>query len=146
MDKFSIEDKGYSIAEVNKFVDDVILQTESNLDKLRKSHEEIDNLRKEVNHYKEIEKDLQTALNKAEQGSDDIRKSALQEKEVIINEARKNASRIVNDALLRAERAEIKAETLERNVRIFKKKLKLVVEQQLAVVEEIEDLHVDDRN
>ena len=67
-------------------------------------------------------------------------------KEVIINEARKNASRIVNDALIRAERAEIKAETLERNVRIFKKKLKLVVEQQLAVVEEIEDLHVDDRN
>ncbi len=146
MDKFSIEDKGYSIAEVNKFVDDVILQTESNLDKLRKSHEELDNLRKEVSHYKEIEKDLQTALNKAEQGSNDIRKSALQEKEVIINEARKNASRIVNDALLRAERAEIKAETLERNVRIFKKKLKLVVEQQLAVVEEIEDLHVDDRN
>ena len=146
MDKFSIEDKGYSIAEVNKFVDDVILQTESNLDKLRKSHEEIDNLRKEVNHYKEIEKDLQTALYKAQQGSNDIRKSALQEKEVIINEARKNASRIVNDALLRAERAEIKAETLERNVRIFKKKLKLVVEQQLAVVEEIEDLHVDDRN
>ena len=146
MDKFSIEDKGYSIAEVNKFVDDVILQTESNLDKLRKSHEEIDNLRKEVNHYKEIEKDLQTALSNAQQGSNDIRKSALQEKEVIINEARKNASRIVNDALIRAERAEIKAETLERNVRIFKKKLKLVVEQQLAVVEEIEDLHVDDRN
>ena len=146
MDKFSIEDIGYSIAEVNKFVDDVILQTESNLDKLRKSHEEIDNLRKEVNHYKEIEKDLQTALSNAEQGSNDIRKSALQEKEVIINEARKNASRIVNDALIRAERAEIKAETLERNVRIFKKKLKLVVEQQLAVVEEIEDLHVDDRN
>lgn len=146
MDKFSIEDKGYSIAEVNKFVDDVILQTESNLDKLRKSHEELENLRKEVSHYKEVENDLQTALQKAEQGSNDIRKSALQEKEVIINEARKNASRIVNDALLRAERAEIKAETLERNVRIFKKKLKLVVEQQLAVVEEIEDLHVDDRN
>ena len=58
----------------------------------------------------------------------------------LIEEARKNASRIVNDALLRAEKIEIKADTLERNMRIFKKKLKLVVEQQLTVIDEIEDL------
>ena len=143
MDKFTVVDKGYSIAEVNKFVDDVIKQTESNLDKLKKSHDELDNIKKELNHYKEMEKELQTALYNAEQSSNDIKKSALQEKEIIINDARKNASRIVNDALLRAERAEIKADTLERNVRIFKKKLKLVVEEQLAVVEEIEELNID---
>ena len=33
---------------------------------------------------------------------------------------------------------------LERNVRIFKKKMKLVIEQQLAVVDEIEVLDLDD--
>lgn len=68
------------------------------------------------------------------------KKTSYDEKNTIIEEARKNASRIVNDALLRAEKIEIKADTLERNMRIFKKKLKLVVEQQLTVIDEIEDL------
>ena len=143
MDKFTIEANGYSVSEVNKFVDDVIKQTESNLDKLKKSHEELEKAKQELNHYKEIESNLNDALYKAEQSSNEIKKSALSERDIIISDARKNASRIVNDALIRAEKAELKADTLERNVRIFKKKLKLVVEQQLAVVEEIEDLHMD---
>ena len=143
MDKFTIETNGYSVSEVNKFVDDVIKQTESNLDKLKKSHEELEKTKQELLHYKEIEINLNNALYKAEQSSSEIKKSALAERDVIISDARKNASRIVNDALLRAEKAELKADTLERNVRIFKKKLKLIVEQQLAVVEEIEDLHMD---
>ena len=66
----------------------------------------------------------------------------IEEKNAIIEEARKNASRIVNDALLRAEKIEIKTDTLERNLRIFKKKLKLVVEQQLTVIDEIEELEL----
>ena len=143
MDKFTIETNGYSVSEVNKFVDDVIKQTESNLDKLKKSHEELEKTKQELLHYKEIEINLNNALYKAEQSSSEIKKSALAERDVIISDARKNASRIVNDALLRAEKAELKADTLERNVRIFKKKLKLIVEQQLAVVEEIEELHMD---
>ena len=143
MDKFTIETNGYSVSEVNKFVDDVIKQTESNLDKLKKSHEELENAKNELKHYKEIESNLNDALYKAEQSSNEIKKSALSERDIIIADARKNASRTVNDALIRAEKAELKADTLERNVRIFKKKLKLVVEQQLAVVEEIEDLHMD---
>ena len=39
---------------------------------------------------------------------------------------------------------ELKADLLERNVRIFKKKLRLVIEQQLSVVDEIEELKLDD--
>ena len=46
----------------------------------------------------------------------------------------------MNDALLRTEKIEIKADTLERNIITFKRKLKLIVEQQLAVVEDIEEL------
>ena len=65
------------------------------------------------------------------------------EKNTIIEDAKKNASRIVNDALLRAEKVELKADTLERNMKIFKKKLKLVVEQQLAVIDEIEELKIE---
>lgn len=143
MDKFMVVERGYSITEVNKFVDDVIAQTESMLDKMKKQHKEGVELKLELERYKKMEADLRNALFKAEQSSSDIKKQAYEERDTIIEEARKNASRIVNDALLRAEKIELKTDTLERNLRIFKKKLKLVVEQQLAVVEEIEELKLD---
>ena len=143
MDKFKIEENGYSVSEVNKFVSDVINQTEAMLDKMKAQKNEIDRLNAELIKYQNIEKNLQDALYKSEEQAQNIRKSAYEEKEAIINDARLNASRIVNDALLRAEKAEIKADTLERNTRIFKKKLKLIVEQQLSVVDEIEELKLD---
>ena len=67
----------------------------------------------------------------------------MEEAKIIVEDAKRNASRIVNDALIRSEKIEIKADTLERNIRIFKKKLKLIVEQQLSVVDEIEELKID---
>ena len=143
MEKFKIEDKGYSVSEVNKFVSDVIEQTESMLNKMKAQKEEIDRLNKELVKYTSIEKNLQDALYKSEEQAQNIRKSAYEEKEVIINDAKTNASRIVNDALLRAEKADIKADNIERNIRIFKKKLKLIVEQQLSVVDEIEELEIE---
>ena len=143
MDKFTVEPNGYSITEVNKFVSDVISQTESILGKMKEQKSEIERLNKELEKYQNIEKNLTDALYKSEEQAQNIRKSAYEEKEIIINDAKTNASRIVNDALLRAEKAEIKAETIERNVRIFKKKLKLVVDQQLAVVDEIEELKIE---
>jgi cell division initiation protein len=143
MDKFTIEPNGYSVKEVNKFVSDVISQTESILSKLKEQKNEIDRLNKELEKYKDIEKNLTSALYKSEEQAQNIRKSAYEEKEVIINDAKTNASRIVNDALLRAEKADIKADNIERNIRIFKKKLKLIVEQQLSVVDEIEELEIE---
>ena len=68
---------------------------------------------------------------------------AREESNMIVTDAKNNASRIVNEALLRAEKIEIKAETLENNIKIFKRKLKLIMEQQMAVVEEIEVLDLE---
>ena len=142
MEKFTITDKGYSVPEVNKFIDNVISHTESMLDKMKKQQKEIEIMKKELDNYKKVEQELKGALFKAEQSSTDIKKQAYDEKNVIIEEARRNASKIVNEALLRAEKIELRADTLERNMRIFKKKLKLVVEQQLSVIDEIEELEL----
>ena len=66
------------------------------------------------------------------------------ESERIIDEAKRNASRIVNDALIRSERIELKREQAERNLRVFKNRLRSIVEQQLSVVDEIEMLEVEE--
>ena len=58
MDKFTIVERGYSISEVNKFVSDVIAQTESMLEKMKNQHYEHQDLKKEIENYKKIETDL----------------------------------------------------------------------------------------
>lgn len=143
MDKFNYEANGYNRKEVNKFIDDVIIHTEDIIKRVKTQQQEIERLKQDIDRYKRIEETLKNSLYKAEETSSSIKKQALEERNIIIEDAKKNASRIVNDALLRAEKIEIKADTLERNIKIFKKKLKLIVEQQLAVVEEIEELKID---
>ena len=125
---------------INKFIDDVIVQTEAVINRVKSQQDEIKSLQKELEHYKKIEETLKSALLNAEKASNDIKKNAIEESKIIIMDAKRNASHIVNDALLRAEKIEVKADTLERNIITFKRKLKLIVEQQLAVVEDIEEL------
>lgn len=143
MEKFSYEANGYNRSEVNKFISDVIKQTEGIIKKCREQSVEIEKLKKELTHYKSLEDTLKTAIMKAEETGDNIKRMAREEHELIVKDAKNNASRIVNEALLRAEKIENQADTLERNMKIFKRKLKVIMEQQMAVVEEIEVLELD---
>lgn len=140
MEKFSREQDGYNKKEVNKFIDDVIVQTEAVINRVKTQQEEIKSLKRELDHYKKIEETLKSALLNAEKASNDIKKNAIEESKIIVMDAKRNASHIINDALLRAEKIEIKADTLERNIIVFKRKLKLIIDQQLSVVDDIEEL------
>ena len=143
MEKFSYEANGYNRVEVNQFVSDVITQTEGIIKKCREQRSDIEKLKAELEHYRNLEKTLNLAIIKAEETADNIKKVAREESEMIVTDAKNNASRIVNEALLKAEKIQASADTLEQNMKIFKRKLKLIIEQQLAVVEEIEVLELD---
>ena len=143
MEKFSYEANGYNRREVNQFVNDVITQTEGIITKCRAQSAELEKLRAELEHYKTLEDTLKTAIIKAEETGDNIKRMARQESEIIVSDAKHNASRIVNEALLKAEKIENNADMLEKNMKIFKRKLKIIVEQQMAVVEEIETLELE---
>ena len=143
MEKFSYEANGYNRREVNQFVSDVIAQTEGIIKKCRAQGQEVEQLKKELEHYKSMENALQTAILKAEETGDNIKRMAREEHDMIVRDAKNNASRIVNEALLKAEKIENNADTLEKNIKIFKRKLKVIMEEQMAVVDEIELLELD---
>lgn len=142
MEKFSYEANGYNRSEVNQFISDVIKETEGIISRVKSQNNEIEELRKELEHYKELENTLKSAIIKAGETGDSIEKLAYEKSELIVNDAKHNASRIVNEALLKAEKIENNAEILEKNMKIFKMKLKQIMEQQKAVVEEIEVLEL----
>ena len=64
------------------------------------------------------------------------------ESEIILEDAKRNASRIINESLLKAEKADMEAEMLKRNVNIFKRKLRGIIEAQLEMVEDIEKVEM----
>jgi cell division initiation protein len=143
MEKFSYEANGYNRSEVNQFISEVISETEGIITRVRRQNDEIESLKKEIEHYKSIESTLNHAIIKAEETSDNIKKMAREESELIIADAKNNASRIVNEALLRADKIENQTEILEKNMKIFKRKLKVIMEQQMAVIDEIEVLEIE---
>lgn len=144
MEKFSYEANGYNRNEVNNFVNDVITQTEGIIVKCKEQRTEIQRMKEELQHYREIENSLKDAVMRAETTGDNIKKMAREEANILISDAKHNASRIVNEALLKAEKIEMKAETLERNIKVLKRKLKLIIEQQMEIVDEIEVLDLRD--
>lgn len=148
MDKFEIKFRGYDTVQVNKFVDDTITKYEEILDRLKQSDREVESLKQELEHYRDIESTLKRAIFSAEDKCDQMKHLAREESEILISDAKKNANRIVNDALLKAEKAEEDTIRLRRNINYFKRKLKRIIEGQLEIVDEIEeiDMRSNDRD
>lgn len=144
MEKFSYETNGYNRSEVNQFISDVIKETEVILSRVKTQNIQIQELKKELNHYKNMKNTIDDAIIKSTSTGEEIRRIAREESDIIIDNARHNASRIVNEALLKAEKINQQRDLLEKNMKIFKRKLKLIMEQQMAVVEEIEILELEE--
>lgn len=143
MEKFNYEENGYNRNEVNHFINDVIRQTEDIINKYRRQEVELDRIKSELRHYQQMEEVMKQSVFNAEANGEHIRKLAKEEADMIISDAKHNADRIVNEALLKAEKIEVNREVLEKNMKIFKRKLKLIIEQQMAVVDEIEVLELE---
>ena len=153
MQKFSRTLHGYNPDEVNSYLDEIIAQVESMIESNRQKNEQILILKNELSKRESNEEvlkkaqkfdELETTLNKAivmaQDTGEHIRRVAKQERDLILEEAKKNASLIINDALVRSEKIEYQATLLRKNIIMFKRKLKINLEEQLKLVDDIEVL------
>ncbi len=140
MRKFNTSISGYNKDEVNAFVNQVVKEYESMLIKLKNRDEEIKKLASRLDHYEGMESALNKAMLVAEDSSNKIRQLAKDEANIIIENAKKNASRIVNDSLIKAERVDMEADQLKRRLKIYKARIKQVVEEQLEMVNDIDQI------
>lgn len=148
MEKFNRTLRGYDPDEVNRFLDKVINQVEQMVSEMKLKDREISELKgleienrklkDQIEQYIRMEETLNKAILMAQRTSEQIKLAAHDESEAIIDDAKKNASRIVNEALLKAEKTEQEANMLRRNINIFKRRVKDIVEQQLEVVKELD--------
>ena len=159
MEKFSRVLRGYDPDEVNAFLDQIIKQVEVMVGEIKAKDAKIaslkeqvsgmseeinnvDHLKEKLAQYERIEGTLNRAIIMAQKTSDQIKSTAHRESEILLDEAKKNASRIVNEALLKAEKTEAETAMLRRNINTFKRKLKDIIESQLEIVEDIEKVEL----
>lgn len=140
MDNFNQSQMGYDKKEVNEFVDYVIKKTEENIDTIKSQNEEIKRLNLELEKYKRMESSYQYLNTQTEYTTTEIKRLAEQQADLIIKEAKDNASRIVNDALIKAQKIQNDKELLNKNIIICKKKIRNALMEQLDLIEEIEML------
>lgn len=168
-DGYNIEEVNRFLDKVIRKVEEMMTenkQKEAKIAELQKSLSEIDNedikqkvqklkeyesvgskediivLKTKLEQYEKMESTLQNALLYSQKACDQMKKSAYNEREIIIEEAKKNANRIINEALLEAEKAERDAAMIRRNVNVFKHKLKDILETQLDIVNDIEKIEL----
>ena len=104
---------------------------------------EIEKLKSELEHYKNLESTFNRALLVAEDAGQQIRNSARNESITLIEDAKRNADRIINNALIKAEKIDSDAERLRRNIITFKRRLKDILETQMDLVDDIDKLDIE---
>ena len=139
LQKFKTSLNGYNTDEVNRFVFEVTQEYEGMLNNLKNRDAEIASLKARLQEYQNMESTLNKALLVAENAGNQIRKVARDESKAILDDAKRNASRIVNDALLKAEKMEADGELLRQRIMAFKRRFRAIVETELDAIEQIDE-------
>ncbi len=143
MKKFDRSINGYNVHQVNAFVDDVISRVDDMITKMKNKDLEIDRLEKELEHYKNMDATLNRAVVMAEEAASKYKNNTLAESDLIITEAKKNANRIINDALMKAESLEADAARLRRNIVTYKRRIRSLIEEQASIIDDLDKVDID---
>lgn len=134
MKRFSIVNNGYNIEEVNNFIDIVIKK----LEKLSADNNnylmQLEKLKKENNQNVDLK--VAKALVAAQETTDKMKELARQEADLILKEAKDNASAIVHEALVNAEKTEQEYELLKKKYNVYKSRVESLVKAQLELLKE----------
>ena len=142
MKRFTIVENGYDVNEVHRFIDIVI----SKLEKLSAENtsyvNQIEELNLKLKENKPNEDRLEKAILAVQDTADRIKEISKEEARIIVEEAKNNANSIIHEALIRAEKIEHDNMVLEKNIKIYKERVKSLLEAQLRIAEDLDKIEL----
>lgn len=133
--EFTKSFRGYDEDEVNEFLDQVIKDYEMVIREKKELSEQVTQLNERLSHFTNIEETLNKSILIAQETAEELKGNATKESKLIIKEAEKNADRIINEALNKSRRISIEVEELKKQAKVFRTRLKMLVEAQLDMIE-----------
>ncbi|HEY4600381.1 MAG TPA: DivIVA domain-containing protein [Cerasibacillus sp.] len=132
--QFTKSFRGFDEDEVNKFLDQVMKDYEAVIREKKDYQDKVAQLNERLSHFTNIEETLNKSILVAQETAEEVKGNAMKEAKLIVKEAEKNADRIINEALTKARTIAIEVEELKKQAKVFRTRLKMLVEAQLDMV------------
>ncbi len=133
--QFRVKFRGFDMVEVDNFLDLVANEFEELLRENNRVKEEDRQKLERIQQLEGAEKDLRNALVSAQQICEEMKNSARKEGELIIEEAKGNARKVMETAQAQAMQVEAEITQLKRQRSEFEASLKAAVEMHLRLLE-----------
>ena len=134
--KFSKKFNGYSVDEVDDFLDQLTLEYEKLYKENNEYKQKIDQTEKDLEHYKNVEQTLQNTLVMAQTTADDVKSMAQKQAEQIIRDAQAEARRSVDDLNKQEIEMTKKIEEMKKQFEVYKAKMEALLISQLEMIQD----------
>lgn len=134
--------RGYSIEEVNEFLERVARDFEHLIKEKQSMEEELNKIKEIIKSYQKLETTMHNAIIVAQETAEEVKRNASKEAEIICKEAERDASHIIEEARYKSSRILAEHEELHKQVQIFKMRFRSFIEAQLSSLE-LEDWTAD---
>jgi cell division initiation protein len=137
--RFSKKMRGYNDDEVDEFLDAVTIDYEKLYRENAELKEKIEDLEKEMEHYKTVEQTLQNTLVMAQTTAEEIKTSAQSRADQIIKDAQNEAKRATDEISKEEFDIRKRTEELKRQFDVYKAKMEALLISQLELLKDDKD-------
>lgn len=128
---------GYSVDEVDDFLDDLTVEYEKMFKENAEYKNEIVKLKEDMEHYKAIESTLQNTLVMAQTTAEDVKNVANKQAEQIIAEAKLNAEKEVEYLQNEVSLKRKELDDVQKQFDVYKAKMESLLISQLELLKEV---------
>lgn len=128
---------GYSVDEVDDFLDDLTVEFERIFKENSENKEKIEKLEHDMEHYKTIETTLQSTLVMAQSTAEEVKEVANKQAEQIVNEAKANAQKEVDSLENEIALKKRELDDVQKQFDVYKAKMESLLISQLELLKDI---------
>ena len=137
--RFSKTLKGYNVDEVDDFLDQLTLEYEKLYRENAEYREQIEQSKRDLEHYKNVEHTLQNTLVMAQSTAEDIKAMAQKQADQLIRDAQTEARRAVEGITKEEFEIRRRTEELKRQFDVYKAKMEALLISQLEILQSDKD-------
>lgn len=131
--------KGYNETEVDDFLDQISVDYGKLYKENAELKNEIEQAKKDLEHYRKVEHTLQNTLVMAQTTAEDIKSVAQKQADQIIQEAQGEARKTVENIYREKSDKQRELEELKRNFEVYKAKMEALLISQLELLKDMNE-------
>lgn len=128
---------GYNVEEVDEFLDQLTTEYEKMYKENTEFKNKVEDLEKDVVHYKTIEGTLQNTLVMAQSTAEEVKDIAKKQADQIVQEAQINARRAVDTLEQEISLKKRELENIQKEFDVYKAKMESLLISQLELLKEV---------